>query len=131
MQLEEILLDNFLFNKSNLYDGEDTSNPFVKWFNEHKKEILTKSQLDFINANGVGYNKDNAYHFRRNIAKRVLNKYAAFYILQVSFKELELDNNIEILEELLNGNFYNALKEYINEDIVVDIIYSNRTTLRG
>ncbi|WP_027098286.1 hypothetical protein [Clostridium paraputrificum] len=122
------IIDNFLFNKSKLYEGEDTSNPFVKWFNENKEEILTKQQLQFINAGGIGYRKDNAYHYKKNIAKRALSKYAALHSTS-NLKKIELDNNIEILEELLNGNFYNALKEYIDEDVVVDIIYSNKTSV--
>lgn len=122
------LIDNFLFNKTNLYEGRDTSNPFVKWFNENKENILTKQQLEFINADGIGYNKDNAYHFRKNIAKRVLNKFAALHSTS-NLKEVELNNDIEILEELLSKNFYNALKQNIDEDVVVDIIYSNRTTI--
>lgn len=122
------IIDNFLFNKSNMYDSKDTSNPFIKWFLDNKEDILTKQQLQFINAGGIGYRKDNAYRFRKNIAKRVLSKYAALYSSS-SFKEVEFNNNIDILEELLNGNFYNALKDNIDADIVIDIIYSNRTSL--
>lgn len=122
------IIDNFLFNKSNMYDSKGTSNPFIKWFLDNKEDILTKQQLQFINTGGIGYRKDNAYCFRKNIAKRVLSKYVAIHSTS-NLKELELDNNIEILEELLSKNFYNALKQNIDADVIMDVIYSNKTNL--
>lgn len=123
----EEIIDSFLISNSNIYDDiEDSHNPFIKWFLKNKEAILTKTQLKFLECSGINAN-NNAPAFRKRIAKRVLNTYYRQY--NGTAKEIENMNNINILRELTNNKGIRQIKKYIDEDVVFDIVYSEKTTL--
>ncbi|MGL5381060.1 hypothetical protein [Clostridium sp.] len=83
-------------------DEEETSNEFIKWFNEHKVELLTKKQLDFIEGNTIYKDTTRHYSSKNNIYKRVTEAYEKHK--DANEKILNLNKKLELINRLLDFN---------------------------
>lgn len=105
--------------------GEDNKmNQFYNWFNDNKKDILTKKQLQFVDGE-LTLEKWNECKFRKRIAERVSKAYTTKYGTS-SPRIATLMDQQEIIESILEAeDFKAALLPHMEELFIVDTIIDN------
>lgn len=105
--------------------GEDNKmNQFYNWFNDNKKDILTKKQLQFVDGE-LTLEKWNECKFRKRIAERVSKAYTTKYGT-ASPRIATLMDQQEIIESILEAeDFKAALLPYMEELFIIDTIIDN------
>lgn len=88
-------------------EEEETSNDFIKWFNERKTELLTKKQLDFIEGNTIYKDTTRHYSSKNNIYKRVTEAYEKHK--DTNEKILIIDKKLGQVNNLLDFSKLNEL----------------------
>lgn len=123
-KLEQLLNGNMNIEKM-MIGGEDKMNQFLNWFNNNKKNILTKKQLMFIEGELEYIASGNAVFMRKRIAERVSKAYAEKYGT-ASYRIATLMDQQEILENILESkDFKEALLPYMEEIFIIDTILDN------
>ena len=88
-------------------EDKGTSNEFIRWFNEHKSQLLTKKQLDYIEGNTIYKNNTRHYYSKNNIYKRVTEAYEKHKDINQKIKEI--DKKLGQVDVLLNFRDLNDL----------------------
>lgn len=97
---------------------------FLNWFNENKKEVLTKKQLSYIN-NELFLKRSTACEMRKRIAERVEKKYTEAYENMSNRQKFLLDNKC-VLETILSAdNFKEEFAKYQENEFIIDVIIDN------
>lgn len=99
---------------------------FLNWFNENKKEVLTKKQLSYIN-NELFLKRSTACEMRKRIAERVEKKYTEAY-KNMSNRQKNMIDNKCVLETILsasNDNFKEEFAKYQDNEFLIDVIIDN------
>jgi hypothetical protein len=102
---------------------EEKMNQFLNWFNNNKKNILTKKQLSYLeNENKTSTDSGNQSAIRKRIAERVSKTYQEHYG-DVSPRIANLMDQQRILETILDAKDFRAtLNDYMEEDFIIDAI---------
>lgn len=124
--LSEQEIADHLNTKNNEYENGATSFSFNDWFKKNKKDILTKAQLKFLEANGEGYSDQQKYQFRENMKKRLLKAINKEFST-TNLKKIELMKQIEIFDDILKStNLITSLKSNLDVPCIMDVIYSKQ-----
>ena len=107
---------------ANSYDS-DVHNAFSRWFLNNKENILTQKQLKYLNNPNIVDSRNRA-RINKTIANRVIVKYEEE--MMMNNKELELTNNINILEDIVEGNLVKGLRRYQNNDFLIETLIDKR-----
>lgn len=136
-EIEEILFCDLIkgnFNETEIadklyisngdYDAKDSDFKFNEWFEDNKEDILTKSQLQFL-EHTEDYTKQQKYQFNKKMAKR-FNKALIQNFYTTNLKKIEVMNRIKVFDSILTSiNFLNSLKENLDNLLIIDTIYTN------
>lgn len=97
-------------------------NQFLNWFNNNKKDILTKKQIQFLNNELPEQDKRRQSEMRKRISDRVSKAYEKQYG-QVSPRIANLMDQEKVLEEILESkDFRSAYEKYRDNDFIIDAI---------
>lgn len=114
---EDEIADRLNLNNINI----EHATSFLTWLKANGKSFLTRKQLSYLDNGLIGTPTQN-YKMKKNISKRVL-KYIAINDYSTSnIKKLELLDKVNILDNIIND--FDTLKEYIDTNIVNNLIYS-------
>jgi hypothetical protein len=102
---------------------------FREWFNDNKKRILTRKQLEYLEDENVVL-PNNRAQINKIIAKRVYLNYTDESL--VKHKTDELDRKIKILNDIINSKTSNKLiqelKNHLHDELwLVERVYSLST----
>lgn len=101
---------------------KEKMNQFLNWFNNNKRDILTKKQIAFINGETHYTDKRTYSQMRKRISERVSKAYQEQYG-EVSPRVANLMDQERILEWILESkDFKSTYEKYRDEDFIIDAI---------
>lgn len=104
----------------------ESYNAFRIWFNENKNKILTKKQLEYLENEFSVPNPSNRAKIRKNIAKRVNEKYNKDSVMQHRFKTLtqKIDTVLYLMESDTDEVLYERVVDTIDKkDWLTEEVY--------
>lgn len=121
----ETLLNGQIDIEKMMIGGEDKMNQFLNWYNDNKKNILTKKQIKFVEGEIPDIDRRTAWSMRKRIAERVTKAYALKYG-SVSPRIAVLMDQQTLIENILEAkDFKAALLPHMNEIFIIDTIIDN------
>ena len=122
-KLEQLL--NGDIEKLMMNGEKEKMNQFLNWFNDNKKNILTRKQLQFVEGELEYIASGNAVFMKKRIAERVSKAYTNKYGT-ASPRIATLMDQKEILETILEAkDFKAALLPHMEELFIIDTIIDN------
>lgn len=122
-KLEQLL--NGDIEKLMMNGEKEKMNQFLNWFNDNKKNILTRKQLMFIDGELFKMDKRRVSEMRKRIADRVSKAYTEKYGT-VTPRIATLMDQKEVIENILEADdFKAALLPYMEELFIIDTIIDN------
>lgn len=120
---KEITLQSILDERSQVNPIEDLfkeqGNEFIKWFLLHRKELLTKKQLDFLEGNFIYHDETLAWKMKKRIAERISNQYN---------KSKKKNTKKDILEQIVNAkDIIRTYTKYKSRNFIIDIVNDKLT----
>lgn len=114
---EDEIADRLNLNNINI----EHATSFLTWLKANGNSFLTRKQMNYL-YNGLIGTTTQVYKMKKNISKRVLKNIAINDYSTSNIKKLELLDKVNILDNIIND--FDTLKEYIDTNIVNDLIYS-------
>lgn len=101
---------------------KEKMNQFLNWFNNNKKDVLTKKQIQFIDGETHYTDKRTYSQMRKRISERVSKAYQEQYG-EVSPRIANLKDQEKILEIILESeDFRKTYEKYRDEDFIIDAV---------